>query len=123
MHTNLGDLKIELFCELIPKNAEVRSQYPEMKNRTSSRCVPAATTITASSTGTRIWMRCEAQKHEGVHYPGRRSHGYAVCVVSDEKALEREARASLEVVFQTSSIPAYALERVFPLIASSTVGE
>ena len=23
MHTNLGDLKIELFCELIPKNAEV----------------------------------------------------------------------------------------------------
>ena len=68
-------------------------------------------------------MRCEAQKHEGVHYPGRRSHGYAVCVVSDEKALEREARASLEVVFQTSSIPAYALERVFPLIASSTVGE
>ena len=23
MHTNLGDLKIELYCELIPKNTEV----------------------------------------------------------------------------------------------------
>ena len=23
MHTNLGDLKMELFCELTPKNAEV----------------------------------------------------------------------------------------------------
>lgn len=23
MHTTLGDIKMELFCELIPKNAEV----------------------------------------------------------------------------------------------------
>ena len=51
MHTNLGDLKIELFCELIPKNTQVDRKKKIMICRISWLSVQADITITQSSTG------------------------------------------------------------------------
>ena len=51
MHTNLGDLKIELFCELIPKNAQVCRERKIAICRISWLSVQADITITQSSTG------------------------------------------------------------------------
>lgn len=52
MHTNLGDLKIELFCELIPKNAQVYCEKKITICRISWLSVQADITITQSFTGT-----------------------------------------------------------------------
>ena len=51
MHTNLGDLKIELFCELIPKNTEVGRKSDPLNDRTFWHCVRVGTTTIPNSTG------------------------------------------------------------------------
>ena len=51
MHTNLGDLKIELFCELIPKNTLVRSVKEIVIARISWLSVLVDIMITQSFTG------------------------------------------------------------------------
>lgn len=55
LHTNLGDIKIEVFCESVPKTAEV-SDGPSFEIlrltavRTSLLYAPRATTMDPSST-------------------------------------------------------------------------
>lgn len=57
LHTDLGDLKIELFCESVPKTAEVRAALPPPRcaapadcRRTSSPSAPPASMTPRPST-------------------------------------------------------------------------
>lgn len=53
LHTNLGDIKVELFCEQAPKTCEVRTAFGRlvMLSRTSSHCALATTTMAQNFTG------------------------------------------------------------------------
>jgi len=62
LHTSAGDLKIEVFCESVPKTAEVRETLGQpiklsaprltmLHHRTSSRSAPQTTTMNPHSTG------------------------------------------------------------------------
>lgn len=73
LHTSHGDIKVEIYCESVPKTAEVRQQcqtcncmHPELTpTRTSSPSAAQATTINPHSTASsqNSWPRQVPPQH------------------------------------------------------------
>jgi len=71
LHTTLGDLKVEVFCDEVPRTAEnflalcASGYYDGTKFHRRAR---AACPCACSALSAEVWR----QKHQGVHGPGRR---------------------------------------------------